>query len=357
MRVLHLAESPYFGGINAHIRNVFEAFHESGAVSVRVASLPGVREDRWLLDALGDSNVYEVPMRSRFDRGAAVRLREYVASEKIDLVHTHNYRATLLATHAGLSVPIINTCHGMVAEPSLKLRLYQALELRAMRRCAATIAVSRYVRDWLLKKGLGEGKVRVIYNGYEPPETIGDLRRSSLGIADDTLVYLFIGRLAHGKGIREFLEALRGMQDAVALIAGDGPLRADAEAVAHAGRVHAVFTGAQREVRGYYEIADAVVLPSRMEALPMVLIEAAAYGKPVVATNAGGISEIVLDGVTGMLVPVRNADALREALIRMRNEELRARMGAAAHARWKELFTRAQMAKELESVYQTVLGR
>jgi glycosyltransferase involved in cell wall biosynthesis len=94
-----------------------------------------------------------------------------------------------------------------------------------------------------------------------------------------------------------------------------------------------------------------------MEALPMVLIEAAAYGKPVVATNAGGIPEIVLDGVTGTLVPVRDADALRGALASMRNEEMRARMGAAALARWKELFARGQMANELERLYRSVLGR
>ncbi|MCC6155288.1 MAG: glycosyltransferase, partial [Candidatus Hydrogenedentes bacterium] len=347
IRVLHLAESPYFGGINAHIRNVFESFRESDSVVVRVGSLPGTRGDRWLFDVLGDSRVHEIPMRSRFDRGATARLREYITAERIDLVHTHNYRTTLLATHAGLSVPIINTCHGMIAEPSLKLRLYQALELRAMQRCAKTIAVSHYVRDWLFEKGLRDSQVGVIFNGYEPAETGNTLRRSTLGIADNALVYLFIGRLAHGKGIREFLEALRGMQDAVALIVGDGPLRQDAEAVAHAGRVHAVFTGAQRDVRCYYEVADVVVLPSRMEALPMVLIEAACYGKPAVASDAGGIPEVVKDGVTGMLVPVRDADALREALVNMHDQELRTRMGAAAHTQWQELFTREQMAAAL----------
>lgn len=357
IRVLHLAESPYFGGINAHIRSIFEAFRGSETVSVRVATLPGMREDTWLFDTLGESTVYEVPMRSRFDRGAAARLRDYVAAEQIDLVHTHNYRATLLATHAGLSVPVINTCHGMMVEPGLKLRMYQALELRAMRRCANTIAVSQYVRDWLMTKGLREEQVRVIYNGYEPAGTSSMLTRDALGIDRGALVFLFIGRLAHGKGIREFLEALRGMPDATALVVGDGPLRADADAVAHAGRVNAVFAGTQREVSDYYKIADVVVLPSRMEALPMVLIEAASYGKPVVSSKIGGIPEVVLDDVTGKLVPVRDANALRDALETMRDKDLRNRMGAAAHAQWQKRFTRARMTEHLEEVYARVLGR
>ena len=357
IRVVHLAESPYFGGINAHIRNVYEAFQGSVTVSVRVATLPGKHDDRWLFDVLGDAKVHEVPMRSRLDRTAAARLREYVVAEQIDIVHTHNYRATLLATHARLHVPVVNTCHGMIVGPSLKLRLYQALELRAMRRCAKTIAVSRFVRDWLSKKGLREAHLRVIHNGYQPEANVSAISRSTLGIADDALVFLFIGRLAHGKGIREFLEALRGMHNAVALVVGDGPLRADAEAVAHAGRVKAVFTGAQRDVCGYYEIADVVVLPSQMEALPMVLIEAAAYGKPVVASNVGGIPEVVRNDESGLLVPARDANALRDALEKMHDKNLRERLGTAAHIWWRKQYTRERMAEQLEETYRNVLGR
>jgi glycosyltransferase involved in cell wall biosynthesis len=351
IRVLHLAESPYFGGINAHIRSVVNAFREHDRVHIGVATLPGARADRWLFDALGGTEVYELPMTSRFDSGAAKRLREYVAAERYDIVHTHNYRATILASRANLPVPQINTCHGMIAEPGLKLRLYQALECRAMRRLACTIAVSNFVRNWLVRKGLAANQVRVVHNGYEPGPVATTLDRDSLGIPAGAVVYLFAGRLAQGKGVRECVEALRGIDRAFALIVGDGPLRAECEALARHAGVRAHFTGVQPDVAPYYRLADAVVLPSRMEALPMTLIEAAAHAKPAIATNAGGIPEVVADGTTGLLIAPGDAAQLHDALSKLTAPDLRTTLGSAAHAHWREHFTLDHMATALHALY------
>lgn len=357
IRALQLAESPYFGGINAHIASVVRAFARNMSVSIQVATLPGRREDRWLFDTLGEANVHEIPMASRFDRGAAQRLREYVADERIDIVHTHNYRATVLAAHANLSVPVVNTSHGMAVEPGLRLRLYQWMERRAMRRVARTVAVSDFVRTWLVNRGVPASQVTTVYNGYEPGPPADNLDRGKLGIARDAIVYLFVGRLVHGKGVREFIDALRGIEGAHAVIVGDGLLRADGEAVAHAGRVAAHFAGTQRDVAPFYRLTDVVVLPSRMEALPMTLIEAAAHGKPVVASNVGGIPEVVVDGETGMLVKVRDRKQLHDALQRCTDAGLRMRMGSAAHNRWRERFTLDRMAAALQTLYTGMVRR
>ena len=357
IRVLHLAESPYLGGINAHIASVVRAFDAHPSVGVSVATLPGTRDDRWLFDTLGKAHVHELPMASRFDFGAAQRLREYVAGEGFDVVHTHNYRATVLAAHAKLPVPVVNTSHGMAVGPGLRLRAYQWIERRAMCRLAQTVAVSDFVRQWLVRKGVPAERVQTVYNGYAPGPPDAALDRAALGIADDATVYLFVGRLVHGKGIREFVDALRGIDRAHAVIVGDGPLRADSEAVAHTARVAAHFAGAQRDVAPYYRLADVVVLPSRMEALPMALIEAAAHGRPAVASNVGGIPEVVADGETGLLVRVRDRAGLHDALQRCTDAGLRARLGAAAHARWRELFTLERMAAGLEAVYRGALAR
>lgn len=356
IRVLHLAESPYFGGIAAHIRSVVRAFRDRPGVTVSVATLPGRRDDRWLFDALGETNVHEVPMAGRFDFAAAGRLRDYVAHERFDVVHTHNYRSTLLAAHARLPVPVVNTSHGMVVDPSLTLRAYRWAELRAMRKLRATVAVSDFVNRWLMSKGVSGEQVRTIHNGYEPEADGRTLERSKLGVPGGATVYLFVGRLAHGKGIREFIDALRGIEQAFAVVVGDGPLRKDSEAVAHAGRVAAHFAGVQRDVSPYYRLANVVVLPSRMEALPMTLIEAAAFGKPVVASNVGGIPEIVVDGETGLLVNVRDHAQLHDALCKLTDTSLHAKFGHAAQARWRERFSLDRMANSLESLYRDVLA-
>ncbi|MBM3289582.1 MAG: glycosyltransferase family 4 protein [Candidatus Hydrogenedentes bacterium] len=357
IRILHLAESPYVGGINAHIVSVVRAFAGDPSVRVSVAALSGRREDRWLIDALGEKNVDVIPTVAGFDVGARDRVRGYVADGGFDLVHTHNYRATVVAAYAGLPVPVVNTSHGMIVGPGLKLRAYQWLERRAMRRLAQTAAVSDFVRGWLIKKGVSAGQVRIIHNGYAPPPNSAQLDRAALGIARDAVVFLFAGRLVHGKGVREFIDALRGIDGAHAVIVGDGPLRADSEAVAHAARVPTHFAGAQRDVAPYYRLADVVVLPSRMEALPMTLIEAAAHGKPTVASNVGGIPEVVVHDETGLLVKARDRALLHDALRRCMDADLRARLGRAARERWRHRFTLEKMAAALRTLYTDALAR
>lgn len=357
-RVLHLAESPYMGGITSHLVSVARAFQSRSDVEIVVAALPGRRSDSTLFDALRalDRPAHLVSMRSRFDPRAMRALRELVAAEKIDLVHTHNYRATLLCALARLPVPIVNTCHGMVTEDSWKLRLWQSLEVRAMQGHAATVAVSGFVREWLAARGLEKGRVRTVYNGYRPDESDEAIARGELHIPDDALIVLFVGRMVPGKGVDLLLEAARGLPNLCVVVVGDGPLRANCEAIARAGRIDARFVGAQRNPAPYYRMAEVVALPSRMEALPMALIEGAAYGLPAIATRAGGIAEVVIDGTTGLLTDVGSVPQLRNAIERMTDSTLRMTCGAAARARWAECFSLDRMGDELADLYHATLA-
>lgn len=351
--VLHIAESPYFGGINAHIRSVAHAFSARSDFAVDVATLPGRSEERWLLDVMGDA-VHEISMRGRFDPGAPAQLRRLVTARGYDIVHTHNYRSLLIATVARLDAPIVHTCHGMLVGASMKLLLYEAVTLRAMRRLRVITAVSNCVRDWLIERNVPAAKIRTVYNGYRPPDNPHICTRSDLGIPEDAIVFVFCGRLVDGKGAIAFVRALAGVPGAHAVIVGDGPARTACEVAARDARVPATFTGVQRDPAPYYALSDVVVLPSQMEALPMALIEAAAFGVPAVATHAGGIGEVVLDGETGILV--RYVDELADALRSMLDAERRRRMGAAAQTRWRDWFTIERMAEGLADVYDAALA-
>ncbi|MDQ1256207.1 MAG: hypothetical protein QG656_803, partial [Candidatus Hydrogenedentes bacterium] len=139
------------------------------------------------------------------------------------------------------------------------------------------------------------------------------------------------------------------------LIAGDGPLRAKLEEQARASGADVRFLGLQIEPGPFYTLADVVVLPSAMEALPMTLIEAAAYGKPVVASAVGGILEVVRDGETGFLTPPGDVPQLRRALERCKDPELRATLGRQAQTRWQTHFSLARFSEKLVAVYREVL--
>ncbi len=359
MRLLVLAESPYFGGITSHLLALLEGFraHPQG-IELVLATLPGRGTDTTLLD-VARARGHEIrllPMACPYDARVLLRLRRLVREERVTLVHTHNYRATLIAALALPGIPLLNTCHGPIVDPTCRLRLWQRAELVAMRRSRAVVAVAEHVRAWLLARGLPENRVHTIHNGYAPADNADGPSRADLGIPEGATLYLYAGRLAPGKGLETFLDALAGMADTTALIVGDGPLREALTAQAQASGIHATFTGAVADIAPYYRMSDVVVLPSSMEALPMSLIEAAAHAKPAVANEVGGVPEVVLDGETGLLVPAGDVVSLREALARLRDPALRTSLGRAARARWQDHFTIERMVSQLAALYRAAAG-
>ena len=173
-----------------------------------------------------------------------------------------------------------------------------------------------------------------------------------------------VGRLSPKKGQATLLEAaalvLRRRPDAAFVLAGDGPQRA--ELGAHAERL-----GLNGQLRFLGLLEDPVpllarmsvfVLPSHMEGMSNALLEAMAAGRPVVATDVGGNREVVLDGVTGLLVPPRDSGRLAAALLALLEDPARAvRMGAAGRARVHAHFSAATMTRRLEDLYRGLLAR
>ena len=178
--------------------------------------------------------------------------------------------------------------------------------------------------------GADPRRIRVIPNGCDAaifhPQDRG-AARAALGIPEQARLVVYIGRLVPEKGLRELLDAmdmLAGTDPAVSLaMIGEGPMRAELEAriaAMPAGRARLVGAQPPADVARWMAAADLVTLPSYSEGHPNVLVEAAACGRPVVATPVGGIPEVV-DGATGILVPPRDAPALagglREVLARI----------------------------------------
>jgi glycosyltransferase involved in cell wall biosynthesis len=199
-----------------------------------------------------------------------------------------------------------------------------------------------------------------------PPERRAALR-SELGLGPDARVVLMVGRMLRHKGVLEFVEAARRVRaacpGAVFVLVGPSdegnPARIPSEKLQAWGSEGAVrYLGVRGDVRDLMAVADVVVLPSYYrEGIPRVLIEAAAMGRPLVATDVPGCREVVRDGVNGLLVPARDAVALAEAIESLlKNPKLRAEFGAASRRLAEERFSDQQVVDCMLDLYRALLA-
>ena len=259
------------------------------------------------------------------------------AGETADLVHAHWLASALVAPAAGK--PVVLTLHGSGSAGRLEdLRVMARAPRLArllLRRARVVIAVSEQLAEAARRAGAED--VRWIPNGVEIPTDVGE--------EADPPEILFAGRLAPEKGIRELVEATRGLN---LVVAGDGPLRALVP--------DALGFVPHEEVQRLLARAAVVVLPSHREGLPMVLLEAMAHGRAVVATPVGGVPSLVEDGRTGLLVPPGDAEAVRAAMERLLGDpDLRRRLGAAAREKVTELCSWDRVVDETLDAYEAAL--
>lgn len=269
---------------------------------------------------------------------------------QFDLVHTHGHFAVnVLARIAGrlAGARVLSHMHVQNAFRSGRGRNAQiALDNATARLCFAIIAVSHATRDDLVRQGYPADRLVTIHNGVEVAEPAAPVR-----LAEGPTI-LEVARLAEVKGQRTLIAAVERL-DATAVLVGR-----DLEAGGHyeetlrrlGGRV--VFAGYRDDVPALMAGCDVFCLPSRVEGLPLVILEAMAQGTPVVATSVGGTPELVVDGETGLLVPPDDADALADALAQLLADPERARrMGAAGRARVEREFSLVASAQRVLSLY------
>jgi len=238
----------------------------------------------------------------------------------------------------------------------------------ARRSADIIVANSRAVADDVVRReGVDPARIRIIRNGVElPPPTDESRRRAAraeLGVGTDGPVVGCVGTFKRGKGqdrvVTAMAEIARGRPDAWLVFVGDGPERAAVEGQARAAGLERVrFSGPVPDARTLYDGFDLVVSASDAEGLPNVLLEAGAAGRPIVATAAGGTPEIVMDGETGLLVPVGAVDGLGVAMMRLLDEPtLAERLGRAAREHVGRSFGLARFVSETAALYEEMARR
>ena len=316
-----LAPAP-FGGLESVVRSLALGHGRSGHEVHVAAIVEGSHAvEAWLekLRACGvELHLLRIPPRAyRRERNAVAELCRRLSP---DVVHTHGYRVDVLDAGVArrLGIPTVTTVHGFTAA-DWKGRLYEALQRRAFRRFDAVVAVSAPLHRDLLSAGLRPDRLHLFPNafaGSDAPLERAEARRV-LGIGADEFHVGWVGRLSAEKGCDVLLEALGGVQDLPfrASVIGDGPERRALEDRARAlglderVRWRGVIADASRLFRAF----DVLVLSSRTEGTPIVLLEAMAAGVPIVATRVGGVPEM-LGPEEAWLVAPDDPDALGAAI-------------------------------------------
>jgi glycosyltransferase involved in cell wall biosynthesis len=254
------------------------------------------------------------------------------AARDADLVHAHWLPAGAVAMTT--RKPFVVQVWGTDIELA---RRVPVLARRIVRRARLVIAPSAALADEARR--LGARDVLTIPSGVDLPERVGE--------EADPPEILYAGRLSPEKGIRELMAAADGFR---LVVAGDGPLRKEVP--------EALGFVPHDELERLYGRAAVVACPSRREGFGVVCAEAMAHGRPVVAGAVGGLLDLVVDEETGLLVPPRDAGALRAALERLlADREFRSRLGAAGRERIREHFSWDRFVDETLRAYEDALAR
>ena len=283
-----------------------------------------------------------------------------------EIVHNHMYRAELVGTRAAIALGEVGRVRPYVVSTVHSSRVRAEEDRQQLRiltpRMDRLIAVSRSIVEKLRHEGRDTAPISLIHNGvdlerYDHQGPCCTLREE-YGLPAEGPIVGVVARLEPEKGHPTLLEAwtsvAAAVPDATLMIVGEGSRRAALEAMAAelgvADRV--VFTGRRDDVPAVTAALDVAVLPSYREALGLTVLEAMALSRPVVASEVGGIPEMIEDGRTGLLVPPRDPDALAAAIIRLlRDHPLADTLGRNGHDMVHERFCIELMVRAVEAIY------
>lgn len=300
----------------------------------------------------------KVTMRNSGDVRAIMRIINIVRKERIRLIIANSGReywpAVVAAKITGAKVVFVRHQVDRIRKTTRWLITHHVERV---------VAVSKAVQDALLQSGIPPAKIEVIHNSlrleqFNPLLIDREEVRRELGIASTDIVVGLVGKLDRGKGVFDALAALGSVAkkhpNVRLLYVGDGPERLPLEEEARGKSLHemVIFAGVRRDIERMYAAMDIFTLPSTCEeAFGMVLIEAMAMGKPVIATRVGGIPEIVEHEVTGILIPPHDAPALADAVARyIENRQFAARVAAEGRKLVERNFSDEAMGDNFERV-------
>lgn len=295
------------------------------------------------------------------------QLHRTVVQGRYNILQSHGYKSHLVALVVSriVGVPWVAFAHGWTRE-NWKVALYHSLDAWTLRRANAVIAVSESLKSYLSGLRGTRKTTRLISNAVDRDALAGmdggdAIRQRVLQVHSRKLIGCF-GRLSSEKGqdllLRAVARCVSEGQEVELLLLGDGPERSALERLSTnlgiGSRVS--FHPHTSVIRDYYEALDLLVLPSRSEGLPNVVLEALSLGVPVVATNVGAVGEVLSHGETGWIVPPDDPEALAAAISAvLADSEAGERVISAGNRMVLQKFSPAARAEKIVRVYEEVL--
>jgi sugar transferase (PEP-CTERM/EpsH1 system associated) len=369
IHILQVVHSLQIGGTERVVADLARGFND-GEFRTSVCCLDGLGEFGEDLRNDGiPAHVFE--RRAGVDFSLVRRLRDLYRSDQIDVVHAHQYTPYFYAAAAALTsglTPVIFTEHGRHWPDRLRIKRAMVNQILDLTTDSYT-AVSEFTRRSLVNyEKIAARKIELIYNGIDlacsenATENRNDMR-SRFDLKESDLLVLSIGRMDPIKDfatlIRAFAATTREFPGAHLWIAGDGDKcykQALLTLVGGLGLNDKVnLLGARRDVDALLSASDLFAISSITEATSMTILEAMAADRTVIATRTGGNPELVVNGETGILVPVGDVGAMTEALSRLlKDSAMRDRMGAAARARVEEKFSKETAFARYRDLYRSI---
>lgn len=343
---------PFIGGIENRLHHICRRLGREHEVFVLTSRLPGTEEreemDGYTVIRLPSRylNIYNPPYVR------ISKVREALDELKPDIVDLHyRWAGSLIKGVLGYQGPKVYTCHNTLGEgvglTHYASELNDRMFLRHLDKFDRVVCVSDYMKKDVAARGFSEDRLQTIYNGVEIPEAP----------CRDGDYLLSLGRLVRLKGLDALIRAMQNTKCQLR-ICGEGPERRDLERLSQRlGLTDRIdFMGWISEEEKHRMLCECrmFVIPSVHEAYGMVAAEAMSYGKPVIASNTGGLPEVV--GDAGMLIPPQDEKALAEAISSLDGDaEKRLAMGTAARERMKA-FSWDEMARRTGVLYSELVS-
>ena len=361
-KVLHIINGEFFAGAERVQQILGKRLNGSGFDPLFALVKPGAFRDQ---SRLRRYQLFDCPMKSRFDLSTATRIARLAIEQNCQLLHAHTPRTALLADRvaAQVDLPWVYHVHSPTSRDSTRgilNRINTAIEKRAIKHCDLVITVSKSLRREMLSQGVPRRKLAVVPNGVPAGHPIPHRKFSNWRLG---LVALMRPR----KGVEVALRMLRELRDRGQSV--ELELVGAFETPEYEKRIKALIeelalessvtcSGFTSDIPSALHRIDALLLPSLFgEGMPMVVLEAIAHGLPVIATRVEGTPEVIRDGIEGYLAEPGCAMSLAECVNKlMASREKWAELSKNARTRHQERFSDQAMAERIAKAYRKVLA-
>ena len=361
--ILHLIAPTILGGAERVVINNVELLDNNKFTSVIGCFVSVKRLDNLFVKELEKRHInhHMILMKSTFDLKNIYQIITLIQRNNIDILHTHGYRSDIIGLICAKITghPIISTVHGWTPT-TFKVRIYEMFDRIALFFFNYIVSVSKEIELSLLRSHISKTKIKLIPNAIscDKMEKSGYDIRKELGINKSTRIIGTIARLSKEKGIEYLLEAFivvqRAFRDTKLLIVGEGGEKDKLVMLSNKEclRGNVIFYGFESDVGKIYSNIDVFVLSSISEGTPMSLLEAMAFGVPVVATNVGEVSNIINNDINGILVEARDVKGLAAGILDILfNPEKAKRMIIAGRETIELRYNSKKWIKEIEEIY------